>query len=89
MRADQQLRKKTMRPNKNQIIANLAIKYASDAAQHFPKVDEGALKIQIAAGLLKAVQMPDVVNRLFTDDLADRLFPDGGDDPDDQAWDLV
>ena len=73
----------------NKVIAKLAIEYATDAAKYFPNVDDGALRIQIAAGLLKAVQMPDIINRLFTDDTVDRLFPDGENDPDSNYWDLV
>lgn len=74
---------------KNQIIAELAIKFSTEAAVHFPDVEDGALKIQIAAALLKATQMQEIINLLFSDDLVDRLLPDGEYDPDDQAWDLV
>jgi hypothetical protein len=73
----------------NKIIAKLAIKYATDAAEYFPNVDDGALRIQIAAALLKATQMQDIFNKLFTDDMVDRLFPDGENDPDSNYWDLV
>jgi hypothetical protein len=76
-------------PSKNKIIAELTIKYATDAAKYFPNVDDGALRIQIAAGLLKATQMQDIFNKLFTDDMVDRLFPNGENDPDSNYWDLV
>jgi hypothetical protein len=75
--------------SKNQIIAELAIKYATDAAKYFPDADDGALRIQLAAALLKATQMQDIFNKLFTDDMVDRLFPDGENDPDSNYWDLV
>ena len=79
---------------KNHLIAELAIKYASDAANYFDDVDEGSLRIQIAAALLKAVQMPDVINRLFPpfdNPIVDKLFADGTEkpDPDELIWDLV
>ena len=78
-----------MQRDTNKTIAQLAIKYATDAAQYFPDVDNGDLRIQIAAGLLKATQMQDIIHQLFTDETVDNLFPDGGLDIDALAWDLV
>lgn len=79
-----------MSKSTNQRIADLAITFAEQASKQFPDTDIGALKIQLAAGLLKAIQIGDIINRLFTDDMVDQLFPnDDPVDPDDHVWDLV
>ncbi len=78
-----------MPKSKNQVIAELAIKYATDAALHFPDTDTGALKVHLAAGLLKAVNMADIFSQLFPDSVVDRLIKDDDVDLDSHHCDLV
>lgn len=83
-----------MPKSQNQIIAELAIKYAADAAEYFPETFECDLRIQIAAAILKATQMQDIIDRAFSqfdNPIVENLFSDGVEKPDLDAhvWDLV
>jgi hypothetical protein len=73
----------------NHRIADLAISFAEQASKEFPNVDIGALKIQLAAGLLKAVNMADIFSQLFPDSVVDLLIKDDDVDLDSHHCDLV
>ena len=75
------------------VIAEMAIRFSREAAQHLP-ADECDLRLQIAAGLLKATTLPTLREKFMAlepNNLVGKLFADGMRAPDleDEGFDLV
>lgn len=75
------------------VIADLAIRFSREAAQHLP-ADECDLRLQIAVGLLKATMLPTLRDKFIASEpgnLVGKLFADGMRAPDleDEGFDLV
>jgi hypothetical protein len=74
-------------------IADMAIRFSREAAQYLP-ADECDLRLQIAAGLLKATMLPTLREKFIASEpnnLVGKLFADGARAPDldDEGFDLV
>ena len=74
-------------------IALLALRFADEALPYFPNADLGELRVQLAAAMLKASEMPLLREKFFENNdgsLVSKLFADMEiPDPEWEGFDIV